>query len=64
MKKAPKWTITLKQGHRFPSINDDPETIWTIVGLTNSVEFEIGQILTRRDLQELCSSSLWKVIIK
>lgn len=64
MKKASKYTITLKQGHRFASINDDPETIWTVVGLTDSVEFEVHQNLVKSEVEELCRSPYWKVIIK
>ncbi len=64
MKKASKYTITLKQSHRFPSINDDPETVWTVVGLVDSVEFEIGQILEKEEVKALCWSNHWKVIVK
>ena len=64
MKKAPKWTITLKQSHTCPSIDRAPEVIWTVVGLTNSVQFEVGHVFVKAEVENLCDSPNWKVIIK
>lgn len=51
----PKW----KPGEPLPMVR-----VWRVIKVTDSIEFNPRQILTKAQVDELCSSSHWKVIIQ
>lgn len=40
------------------------ERAYEVVRLVNTVDYEIGEILSRQDVKELCAQAGWKVVVK
>lgn len=57
-----KAKVRVKQDARTDS-EGRRETVYVVSQLQNTVEFEIGQILTRDDVQGLCQSPAYDVTI-
>lgn len=56
-------TISVTPGHR--SLNDQPNDPlrYRVERVTNSVEFDPGALITKTQVEELCSAKDWNVTI-
>ncbi len=57
-------TIALTFPHQNPKEADGINSLYQVVRVTDSTEYNPGQMLTKQQVDELCSAKYWTVSTK